>query len=442
MISPTYEPPLAFSQQNTSASLAFDFSSILRRRWSLLLAGTLAGIAIAALYAFTAQVSYESTVQILVIQKDAKLATQTANAQLGLQSSIGEELLATHMQIIASPRIVEEALDTHSLLDLESLRGQLEDRGENQSLENAAVGYILENLHVKRGGDGRAKDAQVLQVTFRHVSDIDCSKILTAIVESYQRFLSETVQGSGSEAADLIANASSVLEKKVADLDKSYRDFLEQAPMVWREGTTLNPHEVRLVELQTELSRVQVRRTEVSSRLALVEATLAAPPDEDGDDQGSKLQYLSMVDNADIDRLSLLFQVEKGDPISESFQANQPVRAETASAEFDRLLVLKLEAEKLALEFGPNHPKFVETQRQIRQMEDFLSKRSLAPAEDRDAGVNPIRLAKAYSLLLQHDLTDLNRREQDLMKLAEQEQADAKRLVRFELEQSSRHRAT
>lgn len=75
---------------------------------------------------------------------------------------VAEDVLANHMEIVKSRRIVETALKRHGLLQLASIKAELEPDVD-------AAEYVIDHMQLKRGGEGSAKDARVLAITFDHI---------------------------------------------------------------------------------------------------------------------------------------------------------------------------------------------------------------------------------------------------------------------------------
>lgn len=411
-------------------SSGVDVVGLLQRRANWVLAGAMIGAVLALLYAYTANRVYQSESEVLVINKDARIANTSVDAQFG------EEVLATHQRMMSSRRIVADAIQASNLLALPGLNRAIESDSEDPV--EPAVTYIIENLEVKQGGEGRSKGALVLRPTFRHSDSHEAKLILSSVVNSYKAFVNENVYGADDEAANLIAEASQRIEQQVIELETSYRKFRESAPILWkRDGSSVNPHEIRLLDIESSLSKLRLRKAQVASRLEVVQTHI------DNDQIVADLQQLSVIDNEDIGRLTLLLQAETGQPISEQFQAAQPVRVETASAEFDRLLALELSSAKQKNRFGKNHPNVVELDRQIVLLREFLDSRGELPTpESSEQGVTIDRLAKTYTRLLKNDMSEFQRQEAALLALADQERNRAKELVRLELEEESLRNAS
>jgi capsular exopolysaccharide synthesis family protein len=358
------------------------------------------------------------------MKKDASLPTRGAEATQDLQGTVAEDLLATHMQIISSPRIVRRALEQRKLESLPSILEQLEEDQE-------PIDYVIENLEVARGGEGAARGAHVLTASFRHTSPEDCAAVLNAIVESYQDFLGETFQDFGKEAVELIGQAKVELEADLEKSEEAYREFRENAPLLWRGAETYNVHQDRLSQFETGVAEVALRKTQTQSRLATIEEALSSSDPQELDD----LELLSLLDDQHVARLGLVVSVQRGDGASEEFLSVQPARSETARAQYDRLLELKMEEKTLLMDLGPSHPRVRDVQESIRVMEDFLNanREDLGLPSDDAKQLNAVELVRAYQSLLRHDLEDLDRRDKELQQSADQERDAAQALVAYEL---------
>lgn len=406
--------------------IQIDLLGLVRRRWGLIAFAVVLFTALATFYFLTATTIYESTTEILVIPKDTKLATTTAtsNADLGLQSA-GDELLATHMKIITSPAIIEKAMVESQFMALESIKAEArKNDDELVTTMEYIIDYIRENLVVERGGSGSARDAQVLTARFKHTEPRDSAAILLAICDQYRTYIGETVKGAGGQAAELITTASVDLSNRLKETDSEYEDFLLNAPLLWsNDGTHTGPQQARIVRLEDELTLLRQQKTKTASRLQLAEAALANAGDEP-----DPLAMLSVFDGADIERLSLLLQVDRGYPASEAFQSQLPA----ASVESGELLALNLEAERVGLLYGANHPKARELRQQISEVKSYLDQKNIPTGSEsavRSPALDVANLVPLYKALLTVDLADLTTREESLLARLEREQETAREMI-------------
>ena len=242
--------PVVVSDQTLPGISAF--VAILRRRMGIILIGLMLGVGAAALYCVVATPRYESMTRILVIKKLPALPAHGTESEPTMENSVDDDLLATHVLILQSPRLIRtalEQLDSDALATIERARDNDQD----------AIEYVADNLQVFRGGEGQGRAAHVITLQFRHTSAEDCQLILTALVESYQSFLSTTLQRPVDEALALIQQARDDIASELHGSRARYRDFREQAPLFWNGVDRLNIHQARLEKYESALAEVQLR---------------------------------------------------------------------------------------------------------------------------------------------------------------------------------------
>lgn len=385
-----------------------------------MLLGIVAGV---AYYLLTAP-TYESSAQVLVMRKDPRLATTRNQPSNDSESKVSEDLLATHMQLVQSRRMVDEALTQNQLDQLPSITEQL---SENLTAKE----YVIKNLFVTRGGVAQAKNAHVLNIAFRHKSDVDCQRVLTALVDRYQQFLAEKFQDVNSEAADLIAKAQVDLAKELEDSEGEYRQFREKSPLFWNGEQSQNIHRQEYDQVQAEISALRLKSTEAVSRLELTELLL-----EEMEARGaSALERMALIDEKNAERLGILISVDQGKAQSAQFMASMPDRTAGANAEYSDLLKLMVAERTLLQDYGPEHPQVKTVREQIKQTRDFLTikNKALGIVEEENI-LDPKEVVNTYVKILRYDMTADERRMQQLEELAGKAEEAAKGLVSDELE--------
>jgi len=401
---------------------SLDVGGVIRRRWPVVTLGLLFGIGLAVAYFYVASVKYESTAQVLVMKKDNGLpARGVAERNEDSAPSVSEDLMATHMEIVQSPQIVRTALKKNNLEGLPSIQMRL--RGEQTEVD-----YIINQLTVSRGGKGQARLANTLNVTFRHVSDVDCERILGALVQSYQDYLGERFQDVSKEAVRLIAQAKDELGKDLELAENEYQDFRRNAPLLWNGSESTNTHRLNFERLQTAISEARMLSATTKTRLEVVEQGMAArtgPADD--------LRLLALLDDTHINRLELLVSVKRGSSDTESFQSLVPQMTANSRLEYDGTLALALKKESLLTDFGPDHPSVKEVEHSLATTRDFIDAKtaSLNPSDSR-LKLDPAKLLSAYLVLLKSDIDALERREAELQSLSVREEEAAKKLVSYE----------
>jgi capsular exopolysaccharide synthesis family protein len=409
---------------SAEASL-FDVWAIVRRRKGLILFGLVLGLGLATLYFFKATPQYESEAQILVVQKDANLPARGVEAdQFGRDSSY-QDLLATHVELLQSVRIIGDAVQKHQLDKLPTFQ---QARGDAEHFD--PIGFVKKNLTVTKGGQGQAKDARVLKATFRGPSPDDCAAVLDAIVGSYQDFLGQTFRETSSEAVQLITQAKEELRKDLTIAEAGYQEFREKAPLFWEGDKGINPHQENMRQLEKSLLEVRLRRTDVTSRLEVIEEVMKGEGAQDLAD----IEKLALISGDDVERLGLMLQAARRDTASEAFLSEQPVRSEIAQTEFERLLSLLLEERRLLADYGSDHPEVKKIRSQLETAKAYVESKGLPEVRDAAGSFKPADLLEAQVGMLRHDLAELDRREKQLLALAEDARSSAKLLINSEIQ--------
>lgn len=419
------EPGRVESTQETNVDLFAGVKDVwlfARRRLGWLVGGVLLGVTLALVVRFLLPATNEVHARILVIKKDASLPAEGFEGGRNFEGQIVEDLLSTHMEILTSPKVIGRALTTHQLDTLPSVTAKLQP-------DETPVDYVIENLEVSRGGEGQAKLAHVLNVSFVHPDAADAARILNAIVESYQQFLDETFKDVGSEAATLISQSTKELGDELEKKQEALRNHREQAPMVWSGEETVNVHQALINDYELDLATLARRQVRVESRLQVIEERLKADAAE-----LTQVERLSLIAEEDMQRFSLLMNVEGGSSLTEVFQASQPARSQIANVEFERLSTLRTEEQALRTEFGPNHRAVREKRLAIEELEKLLkqSEQQLG-GELRGSMLADSDLLSAYVSLLKQDLAEIQQRQRLLKELVAGELRAAKDLVSYEL---------
>ncbi|MFO1064475.1 MAG: polysaccharide biosynthesis tyrosine autokinase [Pirellulales bacterium] len=408
----------------TGSGLQLDILGIVRRRFWWLVLSCILGLGVGSAYYFLTPKKYESRAELLLMQNDSgDMASGTKNSE----SSVSEELLATHMKIIQSNRIVAAALNNHGLAELESIVAKTDEK-------TTAVEYVIDNLYVTSGGSGRARNAHVLNVAFRHTSPEDCEKVMKALVTEYQEFVKVKFQDINIQAANLITKAREELEDEITKLEKNYREFRMQSPLLSHGQGGTDIYTVRYEELAAELSQLAIQQDEAAGRLKLVKEGLEEFA-KSGTLQLGKT-FVNRYSQCRTPRHSR--HGGRGKAETAAFQALQPERMAGATAEYSSLLTMKSKLKQLLEDFGQEHPEVRALQKQISEMETFLDKRSkmLLVADD-EVKLTPDDVMKAYVSMLEHDLRALEQRSLDIEKQMESAESKAKELVAFQLEDES-----
>ncbi len=418
--------PAKSDDQAAGGDLSIDLLAILNRRKGFIFLSGIFGLLIGACYFLLLPPTYESKAQLLLMQNDSgAIASSMKNGE-----SISEDLLATHMSLMQSKRIVGEALKTAGLEELPSI---VEKLGEDGS----AADYVINNLYVTRGGSGTARGARVLSLAFRHTVPEDCQKVVAAILAQYREFVASKFKDINEEAVRLIGTARLELEEEINDLSEGYREFKNDAPIMSSTSGGANIYAQRYEELSAQLSQLQLTIDESRGRLELVKDGLKSLDNT----EGRELEKLALIDEKNAERLGVIVTVENGEARTAKFMALQPERASAATAEYSSLLDLKAKLKQATAEYGANHPQVKTFETQLKEMQDFFSSRQgVLGVEPGQKPITPDDVMVAYVSLLENDLLAQEKRKLDLEKQIAEAEKGAKALISVELEDEARVR--
>lgn len=400
-----------------------DVVGILKRRWVSLLLGLAIGVSLGIAYYGLVSRKYESSAQILVMRKDSRMATRGTDSSDQPEAQVSEDLLSTHMQILQSPEIVQSALRKGRFDELPSIVNKLEK-------DQTPVDFIIDRLTVTRGGTGQSRMAHVLNISLRHTSEEETKLILNGIIESYRTFLGAKFQDVSQEAASLILRAKVELSNDLKTAESTYRVFRENASMLFKGDESANIHRVRYEELQGAISAARLKASTIQARLEVVEFAIQ--------DQNyralSDVEQLALLDEQDVERLTSLVEVDKGDANSAEFQSSQPMRLEMARAQHESLMKLLMQEKSLSADLGPDHPQLQVIRNQISAAQSFFTSQEKGlGAVNKKPKLTSKTIVEAYRGLLKQDLSALQKHQLAMEKLAVAEADAAKKLVSDEL---------
>lgn len=401
---------------------SFDILQIIKRRWTVLVVAVALGWAASVAYWYVTPVTYESAAQLMIMRRDPRLATR--GVQDGQTGGVGEDILATHMQLLQSPRIVKDALQGAGLFELESIKKELKK-------DETPVDYVIDHLDITRGGAGGAKEANVLNISFRHNSPAESQLIVNALVQRFQSFVDEQSEDVNNEAAELIARARKDLEDELSDVETERLNMRKNAPLLWNGSQSNNIHRTRYEQIQQELSALRLQATEAEARLQNLRDVAL----RDSQSPINLLQKLSLIDDENLARLGVFVEVIGSEASSATFQASMPVRLSEAKAQYEVLSSLRAKEKTLLEKFAPRHPEVIRVRYEIEEAERVLKEASGATSlTSNEQMLTPDGIVDAYTRILENDLQSIKNREQGLLALAASEEQSAKELVVYELQ--------
>lgn len=392
-----------------------------RQRW-LIAFLSIAGLAAGVAYALNAEVWYESNAKVLINQKSAGLGGNSTGTDM-----VDEDILANHMELIQSRMIIGEALDQNQLLDLPSIEPQLDE-------DTDAIDYVIDQLSIVKGGDGSAKTARSLNITFTHTEPDDAKLILTAVMKRYEQFIIDQVEQVMGRANEMVNKAKTEVEAELVAAEQEHLKARQEAPLFFQGEGSSNIYQDRYRRLQDELLDLDIQESTVKTRLTRVDETLKEM--DESTDPIDQLDKLALIDSESLERLGVFAGLQMNSANTAEFKAAMPAKMEEARTQITHLLRLNSEKQRLTSVFGPGHPKVQELESEITLVKEFLQdqKDLTTPSEMfGDSALTPEGLLKAYVGFLNHDLAALSERRKELTYLAADAETKAKELIEYEL---------
>ena len=410
--------------------LDLEILGILNRHWLTLMFFVFLGWVGAVIYAVLTPPTYESKSRIMLIPKDQSLAVRGYDSK-GDSTQVSDELFASHMMMVQSPRLVRTALEKQGLLELPSLMEK------KLAKDPTTVNYVIRNLYVTRGGDGQMRNAQVLNVAFHHSNKVDAQLVVRCVVDEFQEFLDAKFKDVNKEAANIITQAQVQLESDLEETRKKFTDFQLNTPILFSPDHSTNVYRMQYEQLQTALTALRLERSEVAARLDMVERQLQEiNSDQSKSTEAKDLERMSLIDDKSAQRVGIFLQIFFTDAQTSSFQEDQPVRFAQARSQNENLLLLKSKEKQLLDNYGVGHPEVRGIQEQIKEVERFL-KEQAAEIGIEGTMITPEKIIDGYVRLMRNDMAEFDMREKQLIEESAAAEKSAKDLIQYELEGDS-----
>ncbi len=287
------------------------------RHKRLLLLGVVVGCLMGSLYYARATPIYQSSAQVLVVKKTPEALPLPGSET---RPTYTDDYLSTHQTLIRSPVIVGDAVKKSNLGSLPSFAGRGDPTGE-----------IIGSLKVSRETNA-GNLTSILNISVRGSHAEDTAAIVTAVIESYQRFLSAKYKSVADETGKLIVQANDILEKKLTAKQNEYDNFIVTHPASLKSKDGLSVPQERLLSLEAKRSALLLQEAEVRGRIAALEMALK-------EGRYSRAELLAMI-----------------------AQAPRRTGGEGTTATMsmeDRLMTLELQEKTLSQDngYGPDHPQ-------------------------------------------------------------------------------------
>lgn len=372
-------------------------------RKALVLLGVVVGLALGTLNYLRKQPVYQSTAQLLVINK-RPVPIMGLDAQLAA-AGYAEDFASAHLSIIKSTLVLGKAARKLADSDLKSLQG------------HDPVGVLSEGVAVVRDKKDAASyntTNAVLNLSFSGPVAEECPLILQGVIDSYADFLQSTYQADRESRMIQLTTIRDNMMKELKKEREEYRKFRERAQIIpkGRDGGTIQQE--GLANIEGERSKLKTRIVELQARYDTIKKAVAEKRDP------TALMEMSL---------------DPGRPPA----AVDPVVAQTRSALNATLLPLMLEEQKLREgPLGKDHPEVVSVRNKIKLIRDYFDQEQ----SDQEKPVPaPDKLTvESYLEKLGNQIEDARRTEAALKGLFEEEHQLVKKLVPLELEDDERRK--
>jgi len=396
-----------------------DIVAILRRNTPLICFCGVVGMVLGVTYWANAKIWYESNAKMLVSLKDVR--NNDKNESGWGSDRIEDAILANHMEIVSSRRIVGNALER---VNWESLPGIAEQVKPDED----AIDYVIKALTLTKGGKGTARTARSLNLALRHTEPEETRLLLDSLVAEYESFLNDQVTQVMSEANRMIQQVQSTVETDLKRLEESYVQLRQNAPILYSGEGSSNVYLDKYRRINEELVTVDIEYTTVGTRLQNVITSIGEIRSKGGD----PIELIALIDTDSLTRLGTFAGFSSAG--TTEFQQAQAARLQEAATRYGKLTNLQADLAKKEAVLGPLHPEIENLRKEIRLVEGVLqdSERRTQYSAIFDK-ITPELLMNAYVGFLRSDLAALEERKQRLDAMAAEQEKLSKSVIEIEL---------
>lgn len=317
-----------------------------RRGWVLL--GLILGLAGAAFCYFVAPPEYETTAQLMFMNKGQQIVP-------GLNSQMfdAEETLAVHEATITTPIVIRKAVETAGLHRLPSLK--------NEKDPTKAVMSGLKVSTIRENGRSAWSRPAVIELAYRSTNAKDCLVVLESVIASHENYLNQNRENNSGTVRKLFDQWSSEIQLQLGKKQDAFRKLLEVSPtIVWRDDRPLSLGQEHLAQIESQRILNLIRLTEAEKRLHGIETARQAG-----------------VQPRVLDQLATVWGMPANDMAASQEQYDQLVSDE----------------QSLLVKYGPKHPEIQAIRRRIE-----LLRSELPPDSQARDGNSPTRLVFEHAL--------------------------------------------
>jgi polysaccharide biosynthesis transport protein len=327
---------------------------LLWRKKYVLIASLLAGVGIGFGYLRLAPTTYQAQARVLIEPR-------------GLASGLGSdpraanlEFLPTQAETIRSPITVSRALKSVQITP---------PSGADLTTFNPVL-FVLGSLRATP-----VLKANVLTIDYQSTIPEEAVAVISAVIESYRRDVTEADRGTWATNVEMIAARERELRHDLEALQSAYVELRQNSPLVGGVG-----HEAKVValakinELGSQLAETERRRFDRQTRLSAVATAQAwsepRPP--------VTTQAAVGTDNQCVTRVVALKPVLSrldSNLLEQVLPHVEPLEARSLEEVEQKLRLAKFGLEQLDATYGPKHPDLISANAEVTEFEVQLQQR-------------------------------------------------------------------
>ena len=372
------------SSKSSDEDQGLDFWGFLQRRKAFIILLAMVGAGLGYLY-FRRQTQRFSSVALVQVIHPA--------TDPRVESLLAEQSLGNAQFEITSRVLLEECYNApHGLKTI--------DRFNNVPMEsviNQVAGMIT----------ARSPSPTLLHIYCECENGADTMAIANAVANTYADRQKENYDSAEEELKRLLGDATGKLQSDIDKAEEDYREWEKTSPL---DSSGENPHTKLLVQIQSAISSLVIRETELQAELLELQKEL---------EKGGPRDALLML-------VGKQSQGQVGDT-----PENAEVAAGNAKNLFQSLLPLLMEEASLAEQVGAGHPKLMAIRKRIELMKKhFEMLAGMEPDTKSDDTEKPVLqdFLTTYVTSLEKELQILVRSRESLNERAKVAETEAKKL--------------
>ena len=240
---PPQTPPAAAPGQ--LAEDLFAVLGVLRRGWLFIAVSAAVCLTLGLIGVSKFETSYQSSARLLVLQQGGRVLPGTGGDPLqGIRG--GDDSLSTHVMIIRSPIIIEQALASSGL-----------------------KGLTTDSVALRLTVTVPDPTAKVLQVGYTAGTRDEALKVIGSVVTSYENFLKNNYQKNTSDTIKLFTKARDELNEDLRRMEREYLDYRQKNPSYSTDESGRSFVSQRLAQWEQAANQARVRALQLRAQLEL-----------------------------------------------------------------------------------------------------------------------------------------------------------------------------